>query len=241
MKSTLSNISEKVGKTTGKNLSNRASHGRFRLIGAGFLTIGFLAAAVATQAQNDLDFTHVTENSDVTTAYSSLGLTIQTVDADGNVADAYANPAFSTGFGGKLDVYGVVNSLQPDANYPAAENLDFLFSSPTEVYSFVFNNIGAVASGRGDSFWTAYDSSGAVLASANVSRDNEDTLVTLNLADVSMLQFNDGTTVEESLSGDDNNWWFSVASLDFAPVPEPSSVGLTALGGVGLLVLRRKK
>jgi len=197
------------------------------------ITLLGLLSISAAHAQSTIDFTTLTGGTQITSQYAAQGITFATEDADGN----FGAPAIGT-------PSSLANT--PNGSYPTTEYLNFYFTSPATVQSFVFDNEdggSGPTSGRGDSFYKAFDSSGTLIGTGSLSGVDQ-ALVTVNLANISLLQFNNGTTVMPTGALDYvNNWWFGVDSITFTatPVPEPTTLALAGLGGLGLLLFRRRK
>lgn len=154
--------------------------------------------------------------------YSSLYLDGVTITAPGNtvrVEDTYAGNYNTTG-----------NYL--DNNAGSAGTIVFTFDSPQAVFGF---NYGAL-----DDNWTLsiYGSGNNLLYSANAaanggSNNGEFIGIASPLSNIAYATFTD------SGSGD----YILLDNLRFttAPVPEPSTLVLAGLGGLGLLLFRRRK
>jgi len=193
------------------NTSKKIFGGLFAAL-LGLLSIG------TAHAQTVLNFSTLPGGTPITTQYAAQGLTVATQDADGNfgVAETGSSPYIG----------GISNSTTGE--YPTTEYLNLTFALPTTVQSFTFNNYGSFGGGsdpRGDSFYNAYSSTDVLLGSGSLS-SIQGSSITLNLANVSLLQFSNGTTTES------DSWEFVVGSVTYseAAVPEPSSYALALIG-----------
>ena len=177
-------------------------------------------------AQTIIDFSTLSPGTQVTTQYAPLGVTFAT--QDGRVFGAPA-------IGGSPYLGGLSNS--PTGIYPTTNSLNFNFTSPASIQSFVFNNYG----NNGVSTYSAFSSNGTLLGTGNLgslSNVYSPTLISLNLSNVALLQFSNG-------QGLGQNWEFVVDSLSFnggpisgpviqnsAPVGIPVSADFNVIGAV---------
>ncbi|MEJ2791973.1 PEP-CTERM sorting domain-containing protein [Iodobacter sp. LRB] len=126
---------------------------------------------------------------------------------------------------------GLSNSTT--GKYPTGSILDLKFTGLANLVNFTFNNYGDESTGRGATFYTAYDALGSVLESGNVGGGGSFSLAATGIAD---LRFNNNTNGTE-------NWIFTLNTLkaNVSPVPEPETYALMGLGLVGLFAARRRK
>jgi len=173
-----------------------------------------------------VNFGAMTAGTPVTTQFASEGLTFSLVDTTNNIGDG-VDALFTPEIG--IDYpNGISNS--PTGNYPTADELNFKFTSPATVDSFTFDNYGD----NGSSTWTALSSSDVVLGTGNVG-DDQGSLTTINLSNVSTLQFssNEGS----------GSWEYVVDNITYseAAVPEPSTWAMMLGGSILLVVWQRRK
>jgi len=90
---------------------------------------------------------------------------------------------------------GLTNSTNPD--YPTANILDFSFSTPVSGVSFYFDNY----SNNGTSYYAAFNSTGTLIKTGNVSSDQGLGDIVLTASGIKDLQFNNGETSSTS-------WYF---------------------------------
>mgnify|MGYP003408176808 CR=1 FL=1 len=132
------------------------------------------------------------------------------------------------GFGGP----GLGNSTTTD--YPTAEILNVKFDGVAKDVSFTFDNWGTRFSGAGATFFSAFNSSGALLETGLIGGGGSFSLSSSGIAD---LQFNNNT-------GGYSSWLFVLNTLDADvtnAVPEPASLMLFSLGALGFAASRRRK
>lgn len=193
------------------------------LVAAGF------AAAVTAQAQSTITY-NLAALPPSTLVYNS-GDGVWTVGTENG---GVYSPGASTASLGWPAPGGIANTTTGD--YPTTTGLEFIFASPVTLDSFGFNNWGE----NDTSYFTAYDSSHNILATANIggaafSSGGTDTV---NLPGVSEIVFDNGT-------GGSYSWELGVTSLTVdttvTPTPEPGTISLAGLGGVAMLLLRRRK
>jgi hypothetical protein len=186
------------------------------------VTLLGLFSISAAHAQSVINFSALTPGTQITSQYAAQGLTFATEDANGD----FGTPAIG------MNPYlgGLANT--PNGDYPTTEYLILYFTDPATVQSFSYNNYGTGT----PSFYNAFDSSDTLIGSGSLS-NVEGSTVALNLADVSMLRFSNGQTLESQ------NWEFVVGSISFTvtPVPEPTTLALAGLSGLGLLRFHRRK
>ena len=187
--------------------------------------VGAAAAALAFSAAHataiDLDFSGYSYGSHV----GSLdGVTFSLKGG----ADAIGTPTITNWIGsGEL-----VNSNSTD--YPTATILKFSFGQAVTDVSFAFDNEGYSDSGRGHTYFQAFNAAGALLDT--VYYDGYDTNYSFgSTTGISSIEFNNGANGTDS-------WIFGVESLSaVTAVPEPAEAALF-LAGLGLMgaVARRK-
>ncbi|NHQ87433.1 PEP-CTERM sorting domain-containing protein [Iodobacter sp. HSC-16F04] len=126
---------------------------------------------------------------------------------------------------------GLTNSTV--GNYPTGSILELKFTGLANLVNFTFNNYGNPSTGRGATFYTAYDALGSVLETGNVGGGGSFSLASAGITD---LRFNNNTNGSE-------NWIFALNTLkaNVSPVPEPETYALMGLGLVGLFAARRRK
>jgi hypothetical protein len=154
--------------------------------------------------------------------YSSLAIDGVTITAPGD------NVRVQNTYSGEFNTTG--NYL--DNNAGSASTVDFTFDSPQAVFGL---NYGAL-----DDQWTlsVYDSDNNLIDSTTVepnhgSNAGEFIGIASSSANIAWASFTD------SNSGD----WILLDNLRFTPteVPEPSTLALAGLGGLGLMLFRRRK
>jgi hypothetical protein len=197
----------------------------FALSLGAFGAVATASAQIVITSTNDpalngaglIDFSSATIGS-----YSSLVIDGVTITAPGNtvrVQNTYSGDYNTTG-----------NYL--DNNAGSASTIDFTFDSPQVVFGF---NYGAL-----DDQWTlnVYDSDNNLIDATTVepnhgSNAGEFIGIASSSANIAWASFTD------SSSGD----WILLDNLRFTPteVPEPSTLALAGLGGLGLLLFRRRK
>lgn len=131
-----------------------------------------------------------------------------------------------------FDGFGLSNSTTTD--YETAEILNLHFDGVAKNVSFTFYNNGWETSGAGATFYSAFNTAGALLETGLVGGGGLFSLSSIGIAD---LQFNNNT-------GGISSWLFALATLDADltanDVPEPASLMLFGLGALGLAASRRR-
>jgi len=174
----------------------------------------------AAHASYIVDFSTMTPGTQLTNQYAAQGLIIST-ESNGEIGPA----AIGTACPG-----GLANSTS--GGYPTEGRLDFNFTSPVTLDAFFFTNYGDNSLQDGPSYYMAYDAAHNLL-DAGLLNAVEDSSVVLNAANVSLLQIDNGTT---NLN---HNWEFIVGSISYTAVPEPTTLVLAGLSGLGMLAFRR--
>lgn len=122
--------------------------------------------------------------------------------------------------------HGLGNSDSGD--YPTATILDVQFTGLASNVNFNIDNQTKTAriSGRGATFFSAFNSTGGLLETGTVGTGGFFTLASTDIAD---LQFNNN-------SGSTDSWFFDLTTLNanVAAVPEPASCAML-LAGLGLM------
>lgn len=173
-----------------------------------------------------------TAGQNIANAYTSLGVTFKDQTSDGDLFDAVI-----TQWGPVAGKTAISNT--PTGNYPTTQYLNILFSNPASSISFYFSNWG----NNGISRYSAYDSSGALLSSANIS-SLENYLVSIDSMNVSLLQISNGYRDTFS-SRPERSWEFGMSNLSFnettpAPTPEPATMLLMGIGIAGGALMRKR-
>ena len=158
----------------------------------------FLAAAAHAQQTTTISFSGYSNGTPIPfNMFTSKGVTFTAVDAVGNVG------APGTVFVPETSNQGVSNS--PTGAYPTTEFLNISFTRPALLKMFIFNNEGSRAN-----TYSAFNKAGQLLATGSVSTLEGSTPLVLNLAGVSLLQFDNTRT---SPGG---SWIFELDSITFS-------------------------
>jgi hypothetical protein len=136
-----------------------------------------------------------------------------------------------------IDSYGegLLTNTWHGGTYPTANVLKFTFDQTVTDVDFDFNNEGLESSGRGASYFQAFDASGALLSTVYATGESYTDYSFGSTTGIKTIEFNNG-------SGGTDSWWFGVHSLTaVSAVPEPTETALF-LAGLGLLgaAARRK-
>ena len=191
-----------------------------KFVGWKIVAVLGLFALSAAHASYIVNFSNMTPGTQLTDQYAGQGLIIST-ESNGESGPA----AIGTDYSG-----GLANSTS--GGYPTEERLNFNFTSPVTLDAFFFNNFGDNSLQDGPSYFVAYDSANNWLDSGLLNTVKGSS-VALNVANVSLLQIDNGTT---NLS---HNWEFIVGSISYTAVPEPTTLVLAGLSGLGMLAFRR--
>jgi uncharacterized protein with beta-barrel porin domain len=197
-----------------------------------FIAAGLALAPRGAFAQTVIDFSMLPSGTPISAQYASEGVNFALQNAPG----AFGVPAI----GGSPYLGGLSNS--PTGIYPTFKYLNFNFTTPVSIESFTFNNYGNNVS-IGASTYSAFSSNGTLLGSGNLgsqSVPNSPMVITLNLSNVSELQFYNG-----GAGGVGGNWEFVVGSVTYnidsytgptiqnsAPVGIPTTADFTVMGAV---------
>lgn len=150
-------------------------------------------------------------------------------------------PTTAATIGNSQNGYNLLTNSVTAGGYPTANILQVTFDNLVNGLNFDFYNAGSSASGRGASFYSAFDSFGSLLETGSLRASaSRVTTFALSSSSIKTLQFNNNTNGT-------NSWWFGLAGLRateaaVSPVPEPETYAML-LAGLGLMagVARRRK
>jgi hypothetical protein len=143
----------------------------------------------------------------------------------------------------------------PDTGFYASQGEPFAPASTTGVNDFAFMQGGelyqAVATTAGQTYQLTYDAgarNGTTSSMNTIAFDdvNNDTIVTQSpsLSDANFTSFTLDFTAASSSTAItflDTGNTPDVSNVILTPIPEPATLGLVAMGGLGLLLLKRRK
>ncbi len=196
------------------------------LFSAGAIALLTAVAAPAYATTTTIDFTSLPFYTDVATYFPGVTISLS------------GGPGYGDPVTGSFGEPAVGNS--PSGNYPTSEILNFAFSGAVKDVSFTFDNYGESFSGRGASFYTAYNAASGVVSTGfigNISPGGYGGLVTVGGSGIRDLALNNGT-------GGGSSWEFGVYSLTYTSgVPEASTwvMMLAGFAGLGFVGYRRNK
>jgi hypothetical protein len=159
------------------------------------------------------------------------------VTARGGIAfDMFGGPVASNA--PTVNWEGMLTNSATAGAYPTASVLRATFDGVASGVSFSFYNAGWGGSGRGASFYSAFDALGNLLETGSLApAASSVTGFTLSSSGIRSLEFNNN-------SGGASSWWFGLTSIDAtdvgAAVPEPGTMALVGLALLGLGVSRRR-
>lgn len=188
--------------------------------------LAFALASTAQAAVVNADFDSYANGAAVTNQIA--GVSFSLVGGPG----ATTAPTVTQGWFGQ----GLLTNSVAAGAYPTANILRATFDGVASSVSFDFWNAGWGGSGRGASFYSAYDIHGALVESGSFFSAGS-SIATFNLlaSNIHTLEFNNNT-------GGSDSWWFGLESLsaNVNGVPEPVSLALFGIGLFGLSAMRRK-
>lgn len=188
-------------------------------------TVTALAAAgPACAATTVIDFTTLPNGTVVSSQFPGVTFSLSGGPGPGG------SPIASSVWSGTVEL-----GNSTSGNYPTAAFLTLAFAQNVSQLSFTYSNYGTAYIGRGASYYSAYDSLGALVSSGFLGSTDGFPLIQVGGSGISSLVLSNNTQGTDS-------WMFGIRQLSFetaavAPVPEPRTwamllVGTAMIGGV---------
>jgi len=177
---------------------------------------------------------------------SAGGLTFEAQETGGPFLTAVTGCSGWQGYDPIFGTYvsGLANT--PSGNYPTTEYLDTFFPAGTNAVTFWFDNFGCTSSGRGASYFTAFNSSGGVVASGGLCPGTSYNFNAISFTGVGIheLQISNNTPDTFTYGYYGSSWEFGMDRVTYttgAHIPEPGSMMLLGTGLASLLGFARRR